>query len=115
MTDEIDLRAAYYCVAEVLRHRRLSGAPIPAWLREHFDRLDTAIRCTSSSGHEPGCGGEQSEQGSWLTATQAAQALGVSARHVRRLAADLDGQLVGGRWLFPADAVSEYAEERRRR
>ncbi|KMV22378.1 helix-turn-helix domain-containing protein [Mycobacterium heckeshornense] len=114
--DETDLRAAYFCVAEVVRRRRLSGQPIPSWLRGHFDRLDRAVRAAaaSTSGHESGCA-EQELQQQWLTATQAAQALGVSARHVRRLAADLDGQLVGGRWLFPAAAVSEYAAERRRR
>ncbi|MCV7035125.1 helix-turn-helix domain-containing protein [Mycobacterium heckeshornense] len=139
--DETDLRAAYFCVAEVVRRRRLSGQPIPSWLRGHFDRLDRAVRAAaasgqpipswlrghfdrldravraaaaSTSGHESGCA-EQELQQQWLTATQAAQALGVSARHVRRLAADLDGQLVGGRWLFSADVVGEYAEERQRR
>src|SRR5579875_503072 len=104
--DETDLRGAYYCAAEVLRRRRLSGQPIPSWLRGHFDRLDRAVRAAaaSTSGHESGCVERELRQ-QWLTATQAAQALGVSARHVRRLAADLDGQLVGGRWLFPAGTV----------
>ncbi|WP_157932145.1 MerR family transcriptional regulator [Mycobacteroides abscessus] len=39
---------------------------------------------------------------------QAAQILGVTPRHLRRLHADLDGQKVGSRWLFKASIVHEY-------
>ncbi|WP_157139202.1 hypothetical protein [Mycobacterium xenopi] len=113
--DDTGLRAAYYCAAEALRHRRLTGAPIPAWLRTHFDRLATAIQRASESRHESGCGEQQSEPDGWLTARQAAPLLGLSKRQTQRLAADLDGQLVDGRWLFPASTVHDYAQGRQRK
>jgi hypothetical protein len=50
-----------------------------------------------------------------ITAREAAAILGLSKRQVQRLAADLDGsQLICGRWLFEASAVTEYAAERDR-
>jgi hypothetical protein len=49
-----------------------------------------------------------------ITARKAATILDLSKRQIHRLAADLDGRIVGGRWLFDLGTVTEYAEERGR-
>lgn len=43
-----------------------------------------------------------------MTTSQAAAQLGCSRRTATRLAPQLDGQLIGGRWLIPAAAVTEH-------
>jgi hypothetical protein len=106
-----ELRAAYYCCAEVMRNRKRVGQPIPQWLRRHFDSLHHQI-LMSQSGDENGCGAEESDPMDLITALQAATVLGCSKRHVIRLAADLDSQLIGGRWLFNPNTVTAYAEGR---
>jgi excisionase family DNA binding protein len=113
-----DLRAAYYCVAEVLRRRQLVGQPIPEWMRRHFDRLDAAVRGLSRSGHQAAGAVEQLPHSgptsrSLISAHEAAQILGISKRQVQQLAADLDGQIIGGRWLFERETVETYAEGQR--
>jgi hypothetical protein len=42
-----------------------------------------------------------------ISTEEARQLLGLSPRHVRRLAPQLDGRQVAGRWLFPRSAVLE--------
>ena len=107
------LRAAYFCAAEVLRARRRAGQPIPPWLRRHYTELDQQIRL-SQPRHEFGCGGEQSEpENYWVTAREAALMLGRSKRTVLRLAADLDGRMIGGRLLLDRRTVANYAEAKR--
>jgi hypothetical protein len=135
------LKAAYYCVAEVMRNRKRTGQPIPSWLRQHYDQLDEQFRSTASndaversrrivaslspvadpiarvdilsrSRHEFDCGGEQSEPADWITAKGAALMLGCSKRTVQRNAADFDGRLIGGRLLFELATVAEYAESK---
>ncbi|GJO31551.1 hypothetical protein NJB1507_40840 [Mycobacterium marinum] len=105
-----DLRAAYYCAAEVIRHRRRTGQPLPDWLRQYFAALDAAVRM-SRSRHESESVPAQLGQ-EQITAQEVADMLGCSKRQALRLAADLDGRLVGGRWLFPRSAVEQYAAER---
>jgi len=113
VSDFDELRAAYYCAAEVLRTRNLSGQPIPLWLRRHYAKLDTGIRSMSESGHESDCDSTQLETDGLITAREAAVMLGRSKRQVQRIAADLGGQNIAGRWLFNPAAVREYAEEMR--
>lgn len=108
-----DVRPAYYCAAEVMRHRQRAGQPIPHWLSRHFDQLDAKIRA-SESGHESDRAAGQLDDEKLITAREAANIVGRSKRQVQRLAADLDGQIVGGRWLFQLNTVTEYAEERGR-
>jgi hypothetical protein len=109
-----DLDRNYYCVAEVLRTRRLAGQPIPAWLRDHERRLDNLIRM-SQPGHEIG----ENRDGTpplrqWITTAEAAAIIGCSTRHTRRLRADLGGQQTDeGKWLFPRDNVIRYANQRK--
>ena len=43
-----------------------------------------------------------------ISALEAAAILGVSWRHITRIAHTLDGAFVGGRWLFDHATVTEY-------
>jgi hypothetical protein len=106
-----DIRAAYYCCAEVLRGRRLCGQPVPAWLRRLYDRLDAEVRA-SRSRQENACQLPELEPDEWISAQQAATILSWSKRHVQRRATDLDGRIIGGRWLFRREDVIDYAEGR---
>jgi len=109
MTDDEHLRASYYCAAALIRTRQRSGEPIPEWLRRHYRRLDAAM---SRPGHESGSDGEQLEDDTLITARETAELPGKSKRQCQRIAADLDGKIIGGRWLFSRAAVIDYAEEK---
>lgn len=106
-----DVRAAYYVAADVVRSRQRTGQPIPEWLHRHFHLLDNEIR-KSQSGRQSSCGDEVLEKETLIAAAEASTILDVSKRQVLRLAADLGGELVCGRWLFKLSAVQEYAEGR---
>jgi hypothetical protein len=105
-----DLRAAYYCVAEVVRSRRRTGASIPGWMKIHFDRLDTAVRLspTRQAVAENGGRAPQSAHGIIGTA-EAAAILGWSTRRVQREAGQLGGARVCGRLLFLRETIADYA------
>lgn len=96
-------QAVRYCVREVMRRRLLTGVPIPNWLR----RLD---RDLSMSACGPKTQVPQEELETTIDTAEAAALLGYSTRHVRRIAADLDGRLVAGRWIFHRRTVAEYAD-----
>ncbi|RJO80232.1 hypothetical protein D5S18_00310 [Nocardia panacis] len=106
-----ELRDCRFAVAEQLHYRRRIGAPIPAWLRRLHDRLDAELRARmSADGPEP----EAAQQDSEMIGTpEAATILECTARHVRRLAADLDGQRIGREWIFHRGTVTEYARARK--
>jgi excisionase family DNA binding protein len=109
VTSDNDIRAGYYCVAEVIRERRRRGQPVPSWLVQHHIRLEKQFR-VSQLGHETTSARAELGDDVPITATEAAELLRCSRRHVQRLAADLDGKIVGGRWLFSRAAVVDYAE-----
>ena len=102
------LRCAYYCAAETIRRRQLTGQPVPTWLRQHFAEIDAALR-VSRSGHGTDNAAAELEPVELISAAQAAAIVGRSKRQVQRLAADLGGRIVGGRWLFDRTEVAEYA------
>jgi hypothetical protein len=108
-----DLRAAYFCAAEVVRISRLGGRPISAGVRSFYDRLGVEIRVRlSRSRQEFDCVPEQLSVDRRIGAAEAAMILGWSKRQVQRRCADLDGEKVGGRYLFRESIVTEYAEEK---
>ncbi|MDV6292244.1 helix-turn-helix domain-containing protein [Rhodococcus aetherivorans] len=47
-----------------------------------------------------------------IDVTEAAHMLALSKRQVQRIARSLDGRIIGGRWLFDRNAVSDYANQR---
>lgn len=102
---EREIRAALHCVSEAERRRRQDGIPIPEWMRQLFDRLEYEVRYpplpVPDVFPDP------------IGSAEAATILGWTIRWTQKLAADLDGVRVGGRWLFSRKAVTEYAEARR--
>lgn len=92
------------CVVETVLHRQRTGAPIPQRVRD-------LLAYVSAGGHQCGCDATQSEQHDDMIDTAAAATiLGCTRRHIRRLAADLDGQQIGREWIFRRATVTEYAE-----
>ncbi|MEZ0382170.1 helix-turn-helix domain-containing protein [Mycobacterium sp. pW045] len=115
MTDvqlnETEVQACYYGLAHFMRQQRIRQRPVPRSVELLYRRIDAAIRTpVSDSGHQISAVPTQSDV--WITAREAADILGVSKRQAQRLHADLDGQLIGGRWLFKRETVQEYAHER---
>lgn len=113
MTFELDareVRAAYHALARFTRERAIAGRGCPLAVVNLYRRLDAATRCpdaASPTRHQNEGGPAQSE--TWIGTRLACQVLGWGSRRVQRHAADLDGQLVGGRLVFPARTVHEYA------
>lgn len=104
LTDD-EAAGARYCIAEVIRLRRLTGQPIPAWLR--------SLACAMSSpGPEKQVVQSDSSKPE-IGSAQAAKIIGCSRRHISRIHTDLDGRMVAGRWVFNEDAVLEYAREKK--
>ena len=109
--DEEQTRAAYYCVAEVIRGRALRGQPIPPWLRAIDSEMRAEVVKPSSPTRQDSGGQEtESDHDVWIGSAEAATLLGWTVRQVQRLATDLDGRLVGGRYIYPKHAVIAYAE-----
>ena len=98
--------AVRYCVAETIRRRLLTGAPVPAWMRSLHQHLTS-----SADGTEHEAPQQQSDQA--IDTAEAAQILGCSTRYIRKIATDLDGQQIAGRWIFHRHNVTEYAEAKR--
>lgn len=95
--------AVRYCVAETIRRRLLTGAPVPAWMRSLHQHLTSSADGTD---HEV----SQQDSTQAIDTAEAAQILGCSTRYIRRIAADLDGERIAGRWIFHRHNVTEYAE-----
>ncbi|WP_454788510.1 helix-turn-helix domain-containing protein [Mycolicibacterium lutetiense] len=95
-------------VAEVMLNRQRLGAPIP-------ERVRDLLRFVSCSGHQIAAAPTQSDQDAddLISTEQAAEILGCSPRHARRLSTDLDGYRVAGRWTYSRSTVTEYAQARR--
>lgn len=105
--DGDEVRAAYHAVAEFRRARALAGRPCPPQLEQLYRRLDTAYRVPlSPTRHESHCLAGKSN--AWLGTQLVSDMLGWNLRRVQRHAADLDGQLVSGRLVFPAASVEAY-------
>ena len=93
-------RVALYCVSDMLRRRQIGGVPVPQWLRD-------AHLALSVWGQETQAPQVDSVQ-DLIDSREAAQMLGCHPRTVRRYAADLDGQMIAGRWCFDRATVAEY-------
>ena len=108
------LRAAYYCAAEVLRSRRLAGQPIPDWLHRWHARLDDEVRMSRTRQDFDASPAESEEQDLWIGSPEAATLLGWSLRQVQRRASDLAGRIIAGRYMFRESEVRLYAKELQR-
>ncbi|MDC8980686.1 helix-turn-helix domain-containing protein [Mycobacterium marinum] len=107
LDDDEDIQAAYYCCCDVIRSRVRQGAPIPPWLAQHHQRLDTAIRL-SARGHQKLC---KTNEPDTLSSVEAAEILSKPERWVRRHPELLGGSKHGDRWRYSRTAVEQYAKE----
>ena len=102
-----DLELLYYATRDLMTRRKLGGRPIPPGMAALDRRLQAAM---SARGHGLGGAPAQLKQEDILIgATEAATILGCTARHVRRIAGDLEAQCVEGRWVFRRRDVAAYA------
>lgn len=100
-----DLALLCYATRDLLTRRKLWGHPIPPGM----DALERRLQAMSADGHESSSGAAELKQNTLIGAVEAATILGCSARHVRRIAADLEGQHVEGQWVFRRQDVAAYA------
>jgi hypothetical protein len=103
------VEAALFAVGDLVARRRLANRPVPA----EVVALHRVLAVASDCGTEIGSGPEELGD-DLIDADQAAEILGCTGRWVRsrRIRADLDGQKVGGAWVFRRQAVVEYARAR---
>ena len=102
-----DLELLRYATRDLLTRRKLWGHPIPPGMDALERRLQAAM---SANGPELGGTAAELSPGTLIGAVEAATILGCSARHVRRIAADLEGQHVEGQWVFRRQDVAAYAD-----
>ncbi|BBZ64961.1 hypothetical protein MINS_03900 [Mycolicibacterium insubricum] len=100
------LHGIRYCIAETIRWRVLGARPVPGWMRALDEHLKMSV-----GGRNTGVRQQESDQ---IDTDEAARILGCSTRHTRRIAADLDGVQISGRWIFHRRTVIEYVEARNR-
>jgi hypothetical protein len=102
-----DLEVAYYVFSRFINGRLAAGKALPAAVRPLFTRIELM----SVTGHESDSGAEQLVD-ELIGTMEVARILNCDPRQVRRLANDLDGRQVNGRWVFTKSVVEQYEESR---
>ncbi len=103
------LHAALYAVRAVVASRKLAGRPVPPPVTD----LDTALQQAASAHGPQFCCDAPESKPELIGPSETARILECSTRHIRRIAADLDGHNIEGHWVFRRDTVETYAQERR--
>jgi len=99
MVDVTDLETCRVGLLWIRRHRQLHSQPPSPAIERAVEHLEQAL-AASASGPED----EAAEQ-NWLTTKQAAELLGCSTRHARRIAQRTGGRKDGRDWLIPEGAL----------
>jgi hypothetical protein len=103
------LRAALSSIRYVIALQRKRRLPYP----RDWDELDNALT-TALAGcpHRPPTDRTEhhAPQNEWVSTAEAAEYLGCTPRHARRLAPTLDGDNRNGHWLIPKSAINEHIE-----
>lgn len=89
------------------RHRRLNRLPDS----ESERRLASALRQAMSAEPQtdrPKPVGAHTDSARWITTRKAAEMLGCTERHARRIAGRLDGIRDGRGWFIPESAIREH-------
>ncbi len=107
-----DLEAAYFLAHRFVEPMRAAGRPVSDAIERYTRKVDLAWKM-SASGPENTATAVTSEHESCDSA-EAAQIIGVTERHVRRLAdeGDLVGRKFGTAWVLSRQSVMDYAEGR---
>lgn len=110
MLNETDLRRILFCVIEQHERQRRKEVPMRApWTDEMIGKLCSAIAESSRPRQYDEAPQRHSKHADKpLSARQVSARLGWSLRKVQRHAAELGGELVGGRLLFSAAAINEH-------
>ncbi|WP_156746905.1 helix-turn-helix domain-containing protein [Mycobacterium sp. E2733] len=93
-----------------VRHTLGGRPPLPAGfdaVLAQLARFVSETKTCASQPHSPPSAAEEV-----IDTTSAAALLHCSPQWVRRIRVQLDGHNVGGRWLFPRQAVVEYNERK---
>lgn len=96
--DRTDLAMARVAIAWYIRAHHINNRAVPAAAWRLSDHLDAMA---SASGPKPVV-----PHPHWVTTAQAAERLGCSTRHARRIARKI-GERVGRQWLIDPDALPE--------
>lgn len=107
--DPLAARTVVWALREFERRRRVIGLPVPPAVTAIVDRL---ILETHEGAADTRHSAPAADVVELIDTATAARILDVSPRHVRRLAADLDGQRLAGRWHFNRAIVDDYAQQR---
>lgn len=99
-----------YVLRDMIARRRLRGEPVPAQFVTFHAQL-----LASACGTETQAALQESGDGDLIDSAEAASILGYTPRWVRHIRRDLDGEMVGGRWVFRRQTVVGYAELKGRR
>lgn len=97
-----------HIVRDFIARRLLGGNPIPPGTR----RLCHDLEVASVHGTEPVAALEELEPEDLIDTNEAAAILNCSARWVRQIRNDLDGQNISGRWIFRRQTVVDYADQK---
>lgn len=99
-----------YCARLAVSHLRHAGVQIPDGLLQHLaDLTGSSTSGTQSVAAQP------NSTHDLIGAQEAAAILNCTSRYIRRIHADLDGQLISGRWMFNRHTVTNYAQAKAER
>lgn len=104
-----EVRLALYAVTDLIVSRNVGNRPVPAGSYRLRERLDASVR---GSELEAAAAQSENDDDDLIDTTEAAELLSCSTRRVRQIASDLDGQSLGGHWVFRRRIVVEYAQMR---
>jgi hypothetical protein len=98
-----------WAVRDVISRRRLDGRAGWSTMRA-LEALDRLLATTSVCGSESVTPPQELRTDDLIDSKTAARILGCSREWIGRIAFDLDGRKVSGRWVFERQAVVEYAD-----
>ena len=107
-------RAAAEAVLIAIRSRRVNGAPSSHVYAELARVLVAATGHVAVRGEANVDAVDMQLNPPTITVDDAARRLNLSMRQARRLAPDLGGRLISGRWLLDDRAITEHIEGRSR-
>lgn len=94
-------------VAEAVVRRRQRRELVPLAMRDLLARLDGLLLTSAANGT---VAGQNSAKLELIGTTEAAQILGCCQEWVRRISTKLGGKRIGGRWVYPREAVEEHRD-----
>jgi hypothetical protein len=107
--DDIDADCQYYVVQRFIDGLRAGGRPVPKQVTDWCLKIKLNWEIAADGSDSRG----DPEQLQVYGTGEVASILNVTRRQVRNLVNDLDAQKSSGVWVFPKQAVLDYAKERK--